>query len=115
MNKYILLFLSVMLLVACSQNKANDDKAADPKAASPHYELADLKKEGVSTTLKLPAQLSAFEEVSIFPKINGYVKTVLVDVGSKVKKGNLLMVLEAPELIQAMLQAKERYARSKSD
>lgn len=115
MKNYILLFLSVMLLSACSQNKANDDKSAEPKAVVPHYELAAIKKAGVSTTIKLPAQLSAFEEVSIFPKINGYVKTVLVDVGSKVKKGNLLMVLEAPELIQAMLQAKERYARSKSD
>ena len=40
---------------------------------------------------------------------------MLVDIGSKVKKGALLMVLEAPELEQAALQAKEKYARTKVD
>src|SRR6202000_1401964 len=53
--------------------------------------------------------------VSIFPKVNGYVKDVLVDVGSRVHKGQLLMVLEAPELEQAVMQAKEKYAQPKLD
>ena len=57
----------------------------------------------------------AFQEVSIFPKVNGYVKSVNVDIGSKVHAGQLLMTLEAPELVQASLQAKERYAKSRSD
>ena len=69
----------------------------------------------MTTIIKLPAQLAAYEEVSIFPKVNGYVKTVLVDIGSKVSQGSLLMVLEAPELEQASSQAKEKYARSKAD
>jgi membrane fusion protein, multidrug efflux system len=47
--------------------------------------------------------------------VNGYVKEVWVDVGSHVKKGQLLMDLEAPELEQATTQAKERYARAKLD
>ena len=42
-------------------------------------------------------------------------KTVQVDIGSKVKKGDLLMELEAPELEQASCQAKEKYARTKAD
>ncbi|HVS96028.1 MAG TPA: efflux RND transporter periplasmic adaptor subunit, partial [Puia sp.] len=46
---------------------------------------------------------------------NGYVKTVLVDIGSHVREGQLLMTLEAPELEQAAAQAKERYARALSD
>ena len=77
--------------------------------------MATVEKAGVTTVIKLPAQLAAYEEVSIFPKVNGYVKTVLVDIGSKVSQGSLLMVLEAPELEQASAQAKEKYARSKAD
>ena len=65
--------------------------------------------------IKLPGQLAAYQEVSIFPKVNGYVKNVLVDIGSKVSQGNLLMTLEAPELEEAALQAKERFARSRAD
>ena len=66
-------------------------------------------------TVKLPAQLLAFQEVSIFPKVNGFVKDVAVDIGSRVNKGHLLMTLDAPEIQQALLQAKEKYARAKSD
>ncbi len=44
-----------------------------------------------------------------------YVKTVLVDIGSKVAQGTLLMILAAPELQQEALQAKEKYARAQAD
>jgi RND family efflux transporter MFP subunit len=74
-----------------------------------------LRKGALPEQVKLPAQLAAFEEVSIFPKVNGYVKDVFVDVGSTVHKGQLLMTLEAPELQQATTQARERYARAKLD
>ena len=65
--------------------------------------------------VKLPGQLAAYQEVSIFPKVNGYVNKVNVDIGSKVKAGQLLMTLEAPELEQSTMQAKEKYARTRAD
>ncbi len=74
-----------------------------------------LERSPLPQQVKLPGQLASFEEVSIFPKVNGYVKDVWVDVGSHVKKGQLLMELEAPELLQASTQAKERYARARLD
>ena len=103
----------IVLLTACSSNK--EEKKEEAKAAPTNYALATVQKGGVATTIKLPAQLVAYQEVSIFPKVNGYVKNVLVDIGSKVSQGSLLMTLEAPELEQAALQAKEKYARSKAD
>lgn len=69
----------------------------------------------ISQLVKLPAQLAAYQQVSIFPKVNGYVEQVSVDIGSHVRKGQLLMVLEAPEMEQAAIQAKERYARARQD
>jgi membrane fusion protein, multidrug efflux system len=114
--KYCIIFL---LLVAafssCTQNKA-EDKQDEKKTPQPvQYQLATVEKAGVTSIIKLPGKLAAYQEVSIFPKVNGYVKTVLVDIGSKVSEGSLLMILEDPELEQASLQAKERYARSKAD
>lgn len=103
----------VVFITACSSNK--EEKKEEAKAAPTNYALATVQKGGVATTIKLPAQLVAYQEVSIFPKVNGYVKNVLVDIGSKVSQGSLLMTLEAPELEQAALQAKEKYARSKAD
>lgn len=106
--------IAVTLLCACSQS---DKKASSEQAAPPtvQYQLDTVKAGGVSIEQKLPAQLAAYQEVSIFPKVNGYVQSVLVDVGSQVRAGSLLMVLEAPELQQAVAQARERYSRAKAD
>jgi len=113
MKLSIMILSSVFLLTACGNRKApNPSPVAN---ADPHYTLAPVQKTSVNQIEQLPAQLAAFQEVNIFPKVNGYVKEMLVDIGSQVKKGQLLMILEAPELDQASMQAKERFARAKAD
>lgn len=113
--KYFIIFLCLPeVFFSCTQNKGATVKKESHGPAS-RFALATVEKGGVTTTVKLPAQLAAYQEVSIFPKVNGYVKSVLVDIGSKVSAGDLLMVLEAPELQQACSQAKEKYERQKAD
>ena len=116
MYKHILIAFSAasFFLYGCSDNQAADKQTAEP-AAAPHFDLVRADRKAVEQQFRLPAQLAAYLEVSIFPKVNGYVKTVLVDIGSHVHEGQLLMTLEAPELEQAAAQAKERYARAQSD
>jgi len=115
MKYYFFLLVVTISFTACSSNEAKSKKAEAPKDAAPKYDLATIVKGGVANSIKLPAQLAALQEVSIFPKVNGYVKSVFVDIGSRVSKGTLLMVLEAPELADAALQAREKYARAKVD
>lgn len=117
MRKYIFIVFSAtaFFLYGCSDNKAADKQTADPVAATTHYDLVRADRHPVEQQFRLPAQLAAYQEVTIFPKVNGYVKTVLVDIGSHVRQGQLLMALEAPELEQASAQAKERYARALAD
>jgi RND family efflux transporter MFP subunit len=102
------------MLTACTEHKS-ENKTETQSPAKPVYQLASVEKAGVRTGITLPAQLAAYQEVSLFPKANGYVQKVWVDIGSHVQQGALLMTLEAPELQQAALQAKERYARSRAD
>ncbi len=109
----ILILLSVLFMYGCSDDKKPESQSIQP--AAPHYSLARAEKRNVQQIMKLPAQLAAFEEVSIFPKVNGYVKTVAVDIGSHVRRGQELMLLEAPELNQAVVQAKEKYGRAVAD
>jgi membrane fusion protein (multidrug efflux system) len=108
------------LASACTQQVSDAAPAATlqgaaKQPAAPQYKVVPVERIGVPTVVKLPGRLAAFQEVSIFPKVNGYVKQVLVDIGSKVAEGDVLMVLEAPELEQAALQAKEKYTRAMSD
>lgn len=115
MKHFIIFALTIFLLTACSESTIEKNKSAEDRSTAPQYTLATVEKAGLATNIKIPAQFAAYQEVSIFPKVNGYVKTVQVDIGSKVSKGKLLMVLEAPELLQAALQAKERYARNQAN
>lgn len=110
----VFFFSFFIIFYSCSNDKEPEKKLTSANA-TPKYILARVEKANVSEQLKLPAQLAAYQEVDIFPKVNGYVKTVSVDIGSSVKKGQILMALEAPELYQAVVQAKEKYARAKSD
>jgi len=103
----------VLLAAGCSDNKAAENKPAPP--ATPHYGTATVEAQPVEQDVKLPAQLAAFLQVDIFPKVNGYVTGVLVDVGSHVRQGQVLMTLEAPELVQAVAGAREKYARAIAD
>lgn len=113
--KYFVIFLFFLeVFFSCTQNKGATVKK-ESHDALPQFKIATVEKGGVMTIVKLPAQLAAYQEVSIFPKVNAYVKSVLVDIGSKVSAGDLLMVLEAPELQQASSQAKEKYERQKAD
>jgi membrane fusion protein (multidrug efflux system) len=112
--KYFAAITLLSFLTACTEHKAAITEAGKTPA-KPVYEPVLVEKSGVSTGITLPAQLAAYQEVSLFPKANGYVQKVWVDIGSHVQQGALLMTLEAPELQQAVLQAKEKYARSKAD
>ncbi len=119
-NTIPLLAIAVVLtVIAAGCGSSSGAPAADktPSSATqtPAIETTALVRGALPQLVRLPAQLASFEEVTIFPKVNGYVREVFVDVGSKVKKGQLLMTLEAPELQQATTQAKERFARAKLD
>lgn len=102
-------------MAGCSNGNGAPSERTPVADASPTVETTTLSKSALPEQVRLPAQLAAYEEVSIFPKVNGYVKDVFVDVGSVVHKGQVLMTLEAPELLQAATQARERFARAKLD
>lgn len=113
--KYFISVFCASVLLGCAQQKNEAAVTAVEKSTTTDDEKVAVEAGGVASVIKLPAQLAAWQEVSVFPKVNGYVKTVAVDAGSIVRKGQLLMTLEAPELEQAVVQARERYARSKAD
>jgi RND family efflux transporter MFP subunit len=59
-----------------------------------------------SSELLLPGNTQALTEASIYARSNGYVRERLADIGTKVKAGQLLAVVESPEVDQELAQAK---------
>jgi len=62
-----------------------------------------------SRTLELPATVRGFIETPVHAKIAGYLKTIHVDKGDRVKSGQLLAVLDSPELDQQVANARANY------
>ncbi|MEX8546982.1 MAG: efflux RND transporter periplasmic adaptor subunit [Mucilaginibacter sp.] len=85
-------------------------------------ETFSLKKGKLSTTLEIPGELTPYQQVDLYAKESSFVKKVYVDVGSEVKKGQLLVSMEAPEInsnlaaAQSKLQSQEAiYTASNSN
>ncbi len=82
--------------------------------AVPTVELAQIKQGSGDQTLALPGEIRAFTEAQIRARVNGYVKEWKHDIGDKVKAGELLATIDAPELEQQLEQAKGELARAEA-
>jgi RND family efflux transporter MFP subunit len=60
--------------------------------------------------LELPGQLQAYNDALIYARVPGYLKSWDEDIGAKVKAGQVLAVIDAPELDQELAQAKANLA-----
>nr|WP_214460425.1 efflux RND transporter periplasmic adaptor subunit [Flavihumibacter fluvii] len=61
-------------------------------------EIFALQKGRLTSSLQIPGELMAFQQVDLYAKENSFVKKLYADVGSEVKEGQLLVTMEAPEL-----------------
>jgi RND family efflux transporter MFP subunit len=59
--------------------------------------------------ISLPGEIHGYYETPIYAKIGGYVKTMLVDKGSRVRAGQLVATIESPETDQQTRNAKATY------
>ena len=76
--------------------------------------LAPVLSKPVSRTIDLPAELLPFLTVSLHAKLPSYVERVLVDRGSMVKQGDLLVSLTAPELKTQIAEAESQVQAAES-
>ena len=66
-------------------------------------------------TLALPASISAYEDSPVYARVNGYVSKWTVDIGTRVKAGQLLVEIETPELHQQLKQAEALVLQAKAN
>src|SRR5689334_20500114 len=95
-----LLTLTAFVL-SCSSNKEKKaEKEVKKEAVKKDVAIVTFSPEKglLSSSLQLPGELIAFQQVDIYAKVSSFVKSLKVDVGSVVKQGQLLAVMEAPEI-----------------
>jgi RND family efflux transporter MFP subunit len=67
----------------------------------------------VGSGLNLPAEVRPWQDASIFARVNGYLKSWLVDIGAHVEKGQLLAEIDTPDLDQQLAQARSQAVLAK--
>jgi membrane fusion protein, multidrug efflux system len=112
--KTYLLMVVIAFFAACSGNNKPVDLTAQSTQTS-KYQFGSVSEKALSSSARLPGQLIPFNEVNLFPKVNSFVKQLFVDRGSIVKKGQLLMILEAPEMESQLQAANSKYLQAQEN
>jgi membrane fusion protein, multidrug efflux system len=68
----------------------------------------------INATIDLPGRLEAYYRAPIFARVSGYLKGWSVDIGAKVKAGQVIAEIEAPDLDQQLLQARADLASAEA-
>jgi len=123
--KHWVLFLLLLLVVAglivrfVWLPRREEDRevvlaAKQQSQAKPSVEVLKLVAAPGARDLTVPGTALAYTEASIYARSSGYVKRRLVDIGDFVRQGQLLAVIDAPELDQQVAQARSVLAQSEA-
>src|SRR6266850_1306470 len=99
------------LLVVVTGIRAREDSSAKLRQwtddqAVPTVAVALPDAKALNPTLDLPGRLEAYYRAPIFARVSGYLKSWSADIGARVKAGQVIAEIEAPDLDQQLLQAR---------
>ncbi len=96
-------------LIGCGEgHKA----AADDGSNAPVAAVVKVSRGSIADNLEIASEFEPFQEVDVYAKVSGYIKKLYVDYGTHVKQGQILAVLEIPELQQQLQQDQASIRRS---
>ena len=106
--------LAALAISSCRMSSKGEARAAgsDPVTT---VAVAKARTQTLSHNLVLTAEFKPFQEVEVMAKVSGYVKRIYVDVGDRVKLGQLLAVLEVPEMKDDVTKAQATVEQSQSE
>lgn len=95
-----------------------DQRAAETQQDAIDFtpEVTTFTAQADSTPIKLtlPGQTEPFNTTTIYPRATGYIAERRVDIGSRVKKGDLLVRIAAPDVDAQLAQAKSQFEQTKA-
>ncbi len=106
MRRAGLLLLLLLLLQACGQSQAQDPKKKEPAELKPlPVTVAKVETRPVQRSVETVGSLLAWEESQVKAEVSGTLDRLFVDLGDRVKAGQILATLEAREFSLQVEQA----------
>lgn len=109
------LVIGVAAMTTSSCSKSGAAAEATPPDTAPAVAVAKVVSDNLSQGLVMTAEFKPYQEIDVMAKVAGYVKEIRVDVGDRVKTGELLATLEIPEMADDLNHANSSVNRSKAD
>jgi len=103
-------------LFSCSGlGKASEKKGESTDATSePTVKVVKVKEDYLNQSLTLPGELRAYQDVPIHAKVEGYISWIGVDRGSVLKKGDKMITIFCPELVERLKEAAAKVSSAKA-
>src|SRR3954467_11296710 len=100
MSRTVLIAAGLILILVCSScSRPQNAQAEDIKASeAPTVAVTKAGTENLAHDIVLTAEFRPFQEIDVMAKVAGYVKKISVDVGDHVQEGQLLALIEVPEM-----------------
>jgi membrane fusion protein (multidrug efflux system) len=97
--------IASLLLTQCHSSK---EEAEEKKEEAPNVEVFALQKGTIHSSIKIPGELISYRDVDLYAKVSSFAKQLYADVGSEVTEGQLLALMEAPEITSQLVAAESR-------
>jgi RND family efflux transporter MFP subunit len=106
-----ILALAAMLAIAASQTSCTESgtpiqaKTAEVETPLPVVPVARVRRASIASRTVLTAEFQPFQEVDVMAKVAGYLRVIKVDLGDRVREGQVLAELEIPEMTDEVSRA----------
>jgi RND family efflux transporter MFP subunit len=92
-----LIVLAVAISTGCGRSDGSSKSAGSDPA--PRAAVVEVRRTPIANTLAIAGEFLPYQEVELHAKVAGYIKNINVDIGDRVRAGQVLAVLEIPELV----------------
>jgi RND family efflux transporter MFP subunit len=96
-------WIFVLIIFSAFASGCGDAHKADASDV-PRAAVVKVQRKNLSSTLEIASEFLPYQEIDVYAKVSGYIQKLYVDWGTHVMQGQLLAVLEIPELQQQLLQ-----------
>lgn len=105
MRSLLAIFILGNVLAACGNPTGQNGSSSSTTSPVQIVNVVAVESQKLETTLPLPAQITPYEVVDIYPKVTGFLDKITVDRGSRVRAGEVIIRLSAPEIVAQRGQA----------
>jgi RND family efflux transporter MFP subunit len=109
-GRFFVALFTLGLLCDCGSSNRND-----AFSAVPHVPVVRAIRTDISSTLQIASEFQPYQEIDVYAKVSGYVQKLNINWGTHVRQGQLMAVLEIPELQEQVHYDEAAMRRSESE